>query len=114
MSVVETYIRAWQERDPDVRARLLEQCFAAEGRFVTRNRVFQGRAALAQLMARTHADPELVAIRVVGAIDAVGKTFRFRAVVDRTDGTSPETLEAGELDDAGLIATVLTFTGPLA
>jgi hypothetical protein len=114
MSAVETYIRAWQERDPDVRARLLEQCFAADGRFVTRGRVLQGRAALAQLMASVHADPGLVAIRVVSSIDAVGRTFRFRAVGDRTDGTSPETFEAGELDDAGLIATVLTFTGPLA
>jgi hypothetical protein len=65
-------------------------------------------------MASTHADPQLVAIRVVSAIDAVGRTFRFRAVVDREDGTSPETFEAGELDDAGRIATVLTFPGPLA
>jgi hypothetical protein len=47
VSAVETYVRAWQERDPDARARLLEQCFAADGRFVTRGRVFQGRAALA-------------------------------------------------------------------
>ncbi len=114
MSAVETYVRAWQERDPDARARLLEQCFAADGRFVTRGRVFQGRAALAELMASVHADPLLVAIRVVSAIDAVGRTFRFRAVGDRADGTSPETFEAGELDDAGRIATILTFPGPLA
>jgi hypothetical protein len=113
VSAVETYVRAWQERDPDVRARLLEECFAADGRFVTRGRVYQGRAALAQLMATTHADPLFVAIRVIGAIDAVGRTFRFRAVVDRADGTSPEAFEAGELDDDGRIATILTFPGPL-
>jgi hypothetical protein len=113
VSVAETYVRAWQERDPEVRARLLKQCFAADGRFVTRGRVFRGRAALAELMATTHADPQLVALRVVGAIDAVGRTFRFRAVAERADGTSPETFEAGELDDAGYIATVLTFSGPL-
>jgi hypothetical protein len=33
---VDTYIRAWRERDPVVRATLLEACFAADGRFVTR------------------------------------------------------------------------------
>lgn len=112
MTSVDTYIRAWQARDPAARAALLEECFAADGRFVMRTRELRGRAALAELMASVHADPKLVAIRVIGAIDLVGKTFRFRAVVDRTDGTSPETLETGELDASGRIALILTFTGP--
>ena len=35
-TAVRTYIRAWSERDPAVRAALIEECFAADGRFVTR------------------------------------------------------------------------------
>jgi hypothetical protein len=50
-------------------------------------------------------------LRVLG-IDAGTTTFRLRAVADMTDGTSPETLDVGEIDADGLIALVLTFTGP--
>jgi hypothetical protein len=114
MSAVDLYIRAWQERDPVAREALLEQCFAVDGRFVTRSREVRGRAALAELMTSVHADPSLVAIRVVSTVDLVGRTFRFRAVVDRADGSSPEAFEAGELDADGRIALILTFPGALA
>src|SRR5258706_12609935 len=112
-TAVQTYIRAWTERDPLAREQLLEQCFAADGRFVTRGRVIQGRAALAQEMARIHTDPRLLRIRVL-AVDARGTTFRLRAVADLRDGTvSPETLDTGEIDGDGRICQGLTFTGPL-
>ena len=110
---VDTYIQAWCERDPAVRARLLEACFAADGRFVTRGGEIVGRAALAALMTRVHADPQNARIRVIPPIDARGITFRFRSAVDRLDGTSPETFEAGQIDADGRISRVLTFTGPL-
>jgi hypothetical protein len=110
---VDTYVRAWRERDPVVRATLLEACFAADGRFVTRSRELVGRGALAELMARVHADPQNAGIRVISPVDAQGITFRFRAAVDRLDGTSPETFEAGQIDADGRISLVLTFTGPL-
>jgi hypothetical protein len=110
---VETYIRAWSERDPAVRAKMIEACFAADGRMVTRSREIRGRAALADLMMRILADPQLVRIRVTSAIDAQGTTFRFRGVVDRRDGTSAEAFDAGEIDAAGQISLLLTFAGPL-
>ena len=56
---------------------------------------------------------DVVAKNLVGT-ERRGRTFRFRAVADRADGTAPENFEAGELDDAGRIATVLTFPGTLA
>jgi hypothetical protein len=110
---VDTYIRAWNERDPAVRATMVEACFAADGRIVTRSREIRGRAALAYEMTRVLADPELLRIRVISAIDARGTTFRFRAVVERRDGTSPESFDAGEIDGAGQISVLLTFAGPL-
>jgi hypothetical protein len=111
-TAVDTYVRAWSERDPAARAALLQACFAVNGRFVTRGREVRGRAALAEEMARLHADPRLLGIRVIGAIDAGVTTFRLRAVADMTDGTTPENLEVGEIDADGRIALVLTFTGP--
>jgi hypothetical protein len=42
-TAVRTYIRAWSERDRAVRAALIEECFAADGRFVTRSRLLRGR-----------------------------------------------------------------------
>ncbi|MCE9572538.1 MAG: hypothetical protein K8W52_05230 [Deltaproteobacteria bacterium] len=109
-----TYIRASAERDPVARAALLEACFAADGRFVTRSRVILGRAAVDAMIGRALADPEMLGFRMLSAIDAVGTTFRYRSVVDRRDGTTMEFFDAGEIDADGRIATLLVFAGPLA
>ena len=110
---VETYIRAWGERDPAVRAKLIEACFAAEGRIVTRSREIRGRAALADEIGRLHADSQFLRIRVLSAIDARGTTFRVRGALERRDGTSAEAFDAGEIDSTGRISLILTFAGPL-
>lgn len=110
---VDTFIRAWSEPDPAVRAKMVDACFAPAGRMVTRSREIRGRAALLEEMARLRADPRLLRIRVISAIDAQGTTFRYRAVADLRDGTSPESFDAGEIDADGRISLVLTFAGPL-
>ncbi len=110
---VDKYIRAWSERDPAVRATLIDACFAIDGRIVMRSREIRGRDALAQEMTRFFANPELLGVRVTSAIDARGTTFRFRAVVERRDGTSLESFDAGEIDADGRISVLLTFAGPL-
>ena len=110
---VDTYIRAWLEPDAARRAELVEACFATDGRFVTRGGEHRGRSALLALMARVHADPQLLRIRLVSGIDARGTTFRFRAVADYRDGSSPETTDVGEIDASGRVALVLTFGDPL-
>jgi hypothetical protein len=110
---VDTYIKAWSERDPAVRATMIEACFAADGRIVMRGREIRGRAALADAMVNFLADPQLLRIRVSSAIDARGTTFRFRVVTERRDGTSAESFDAGEIDATGRISLLLTFAGPL-
>jgi hypothetical protein len=111
---VDTYIRAWGERDATVRGTMIEACFAADGRIVMRGRELRGRAALAEEMATFLANPRLLRVRVSSAIDARGTTFRFRAVVDCSDGTCLESFDAGEIDASGRIAVLLTFAGPLS
>ena len=110
---VDTYIRMWSERDPALRATLLDACFAAEGRMVTPNREIRGRAALADLMTNFLADPQLLRIRVTSIIDAKGTTFRFSSVVELRDGTTLENFDAGQIDADGRISLLLTFAGPL-
>src|SRR3954464_10938680 len=110
---VDTYIKAWSERDPTVRATMIEACFAADGRIVMPSREVRGRAELAAEMTKFFAHPQMLRIRVISAIDARGTTFRFRAVVDRSDGTSLESFDAGEIDATGRISVLLTFAGPL-
>jgi hypothetical protein len=110
---VDTYIRAASERDPVVREKLLEACFASEGRLVATSREIRGRAALAAEIARFHADPEVLRIRLISAIDARGTIFRYRSVVERRDGTSVEFFDAGEIDTTGRISLLLAFAGPL-
>jgi hypothetical protein len=110
---VETYVRASNERDPELRAKLLEACFAEDGRMVTRSREIRGRAALIEAMAGFLADPRLRRVRVTSAIDARGTTFRYRAVAELDDGTTAEAFDAGEIDENGRIRLILTFAGPL-
>lgn len=110
---VDTYIRANRERDPALRERLIEACFAPDGRMVSRSRVLQGRAALAAELTRFVTDPELLGFRLTSAVDAVGNTFRYRSEVQRRDGKSLEFFDAGQIDESGRICVLLVFAGPL-
>jgi hypothetical protein len=111
---VDKYIRAWSERDPEARFGLLEGCFAANGRIVQRSGETRGRAELAEMIEQFVADPQWLRVRITSAIDAVGTTFRFRAAIDRHDGTTLDLFDAGEIDETGRIALILTFVDPLA
>jgi len=113
-TAVQTYVRAVGERDPAVRAKLIEACFAEDGRFVTRSGVIRGHAGVDAMIARFHADPQVIAFRVASIVDAARTTFRFRSIVEHRDGTSTEFFDAGEVDANGRIATILVFAGPLA
>lgn len=109
-----TYAAAWAEPDPLVRARMLEACFAVDGRIVSRGEGIRGRVALAAAIDAFVADPRGLTTRVTSSIDVQGRLFRFRAVLENPDG-SPflEIHDAGEVDGDGRIALLLTFVGPL-
>lgn len=110
---VDGYIRAASERDPSRRAALLESCFAEDGRMVTASRELRGRAALAEMLTRAHGDPNFADVRLTSAVDARGRIFRYRSVIDFRDGTSAEFFDAGEIDASGRISLLLVFAGPL-
>ena len=111
---VDTYVRACHERDPELRAQLFDACLASDVRMVTRSREIRGRAAFIASLQPFLDDPRLLRIRVISVVDARGTTFRYRAVAEMRDGTSPETFDAGEIDANGRISLILTFPGALA
>jgi hypothetical protein len=113
-TAAETYIKVWSEHDPAMRAALLEACFAVDGRIVMPLREIRGRAALNEVIEQFLADPQRPRIRVTSVVDALGSTFRFRVVTERSDGTSHESFDAGQIDEQGRIALVLSFGGALA
>ena len=112
-TAVDTYLRVWTETDPTVRAKLIEQCFAADGRIVG-NQVIHGREGLAAEVESFLADPEWKEVWVKGPVDTRAKTFRFYATAERVDGTQLDVFDAGEIDDDGRITLILTFLGRLA
>jgi hypothetical protein len=111
---VNKYIQASMERDPAVRARLIEESFAEDCRIIARQSEIRGRAALVESIGRFLSDPEVLGFRVVSDIDAGSRTYRFRSVVLRRDGRELTFLDTGVLDESGRIVLQLTFAGPLA
>lgn len=112
-TVVDTYIRSVTERDATKRFAMLEQCFTDDARFVTRGSVLIGRDAIAAMIAKFVDDPTSGTIRVK-AIDARGRSFRFAVINERSDGSTLEVFDAGELADDARIKLILTFNGPLS
>jgi hypothetical protein len=110
----QAYVKAWQESDAASRARLIDACFADDGRIVSRGAVIRGRAGLASAMNDFFADPRGLSARLVSAIDAQGPIFRFRSVVEDRDGRVVfDGFDAAEVDTEGRITVLLTF-GPSA
>jgi hypothetical protein len=108
----DTYVRAFSEPDPAERARMIEACWAVDGRLVSKSREIRGRAELADFMAQF--SPRFVRIRFLSVLDTGKTIFRVRGVADLKDGTSAESFDAGEIDADGRIKLILTFAGPLA
>jgi hypothetical protein len=109
----QTYVAAWQEPDAAARARMLDACFAAEGRIVGPGSVIRGRAALAAAIDDFFADPRGLTAHLASAIDAQGPLFRFRAIVqDRDRRVVLDGFDAAEVDADGRITVLLTFGGP--
>lgn len=109
-----TYAAVWAEPDPDTRARMIEDCFAADGRIATSGAGIRGRAELAAAITELRADPRGLAVRLVGAIDVQGRKFRIHSVVEQRDGGTTAFFDAGEVDVDGRISILITFREPPA
>lgn len=66
------------------------------------------------MMARIANDPRWRCIRLTSAIDVRDRAFRMSGVVERHDGTTAESFDAGVVNAAGQIELLMTFVGPLS
>ena len=108
---IEAYVAAWNERDPEARARLLEEACADGFRLVTPGRCIHGRDGLGALIADFQARRPGERARLASVVEVHAHSFRYVGVVERPDGTMPENLDTGEHNDEGRLVLVLTFTG---
>jgi hypothetical protein len=107
-----TYVAAWREPDAAARARLIDACFAVDGRIVAPGTVIHGRAGLAKAIGDLFADPRGLSARLTSAINVQGPLFRFRSVVEDRDGRVVfDGFDAAEVDADGRITVLLAFGG---
>lgn len=110
-TALEAYVEAAREKDPDTRTRLLAACWADEGRLVVHGgRTLRGRDEVRAMFDRFAGDVGIARVRVLER-DVRGSTFTLRYVTERTDGSTAEALDVGEVDEAGRIS--LLFVVPL-
>jgi hypothetical protein len=104
------YIAAWLDPDPRARARMIEACFAEDGRIILRGAELRGRAALARAIEAFVADPRRLTGRITDDVEAQDPLFRFRAVFELPDGTRQSSVQdIGEIDASGRITTIYSF-----
>jgi hypothetical protein len=105
-----TYVKAWQEPDAVARARLVEACFAADGRIVSPGGLIRGPAALTSSIGDFLARG--LSAHLASAIDVQGALFRFRAVArDREGRIVFDGFDTAEVGADGRIAVLLAFGG---
>ena len=106
-----TYAAAWNEPDPDERVRMIEACFAPDGRIATSAAGIAGQAALVHAMSEFRASGCMA--RIADALDVQGRKFRFHSIVEQPDGRTDEFFDAGEVDASNRIAVLITFRGAM-
>ncbi len=113
-AVVETYVRAWHERDEATRRRLLEESWADDGVYTDPGSTIEGREALVQAIAEFHEERPDVHIEVRSRIDSFGNHFRFIwTTVDAAGADLREGIDFGQLDADGRIVLIVGFVGLL-
>lgn len=113
-SSIEAYVAAWNERDPEARARLIARACANDFRIVTSGRCFRGRDGLDAMIAEFQKRRPGDRARLTSAVEIHASTFRYVGVVESDgvdDGALPENLDTGEHDAEGRLVLVLTFAG---
>ena len=111
-SVVDTYVRAWHERDVTIRRRLLQESWAASGVYVDAGSTIDGLDALVDAIDEFHERRPGVRIEVRSVIDGFGPHFRFVwATIDDQGAVLREGVDVGQLDADGRIASIIAFSG---
>jgi hypothetical protein len=113
IATVNAYMDAWNEADEPARLGLLARCWSERGRYVDPNVDLEGRAALAQHIAKVQASRPGARLEFMSAIDVHHNVVRFLWRLVRADGTFGDvSIDFGEVDEDGLLVQIVGFFGP--
>jgi hypothetical protein len=113
IATVNNYMEAWNEADEAKRLALLARCWSDRGRYVDPNVDLEGRAALAQHIAKVQASRPGARLEFVSGIDVHHDVARFLWRLVRADGTRGDiSIDFGEVDEDGLLVRIVGFFGP--
>ena len=113
-STVDTYLSMWNEEDAGRRARLIEQAWTADGRYVDPLLEAQGHHALTAMVEGVQAQFPGHRFARTSAVDAHHDQVRFGWQLAAPDGTvTVAGIDVGQVGDDGRLRRVTGFFGPL-
>ena len=111
-NAIATYVAAWNEHDPERRARLIAEACAEDLRIVAPGLLVRGRAELEALIADFHRRRAGDRGRLSSEVEVHGGVFRFAAKIEGSTVVPPiEMLDVGECAEDGRIRLVFSFVG---
>jgi hypothetical protein len=111
-TIVDTYLAMWNETDPKRRARLIEQAWAGDGRYVDPMLEAEGHDALGEMVAGVQAKFPGHRFRRRSGVDAHHGQLRFAWDLMSPDGAVVVAgIDVGELAADGRLVRITGFFG---
>src|SRR5438105_15964319 len=111
-TVVDAYFGMWNETDPDARAKLIEQAWSTDARYIDPMLEAVGYAALSEMVDGVHAQFPGHRFRRLSGVDAHHDRVRFAWDLVAPDGTvTVAGIDVGELADDGRLRAITGFFG---
>lgn len=114
IATIDTYLDAWNETDPDVRADLVRKAWAEDGAYVDPLLEATGHAAIADMAAGVHQQFPGFRFRRTTGVDAHHSLVRFGWELAGEDGSvAVAGLDVAIVGDDGRLTRVAGFFGDL-
>ena len=108
--IVDVYLAAWSEPDPEKRRPLIKKCWAKGGTYTDPMSDVSGRQGLEETIAGFHKQMPGGAIVLAGGIDEHHGRIRFAWALKAADGSMPvKGIDIGQLEEDGRLAGILGF-----
>lgn len=113
-TTVDTYFAMWNETDPARRAELIEQAWAADGRYQDPMLEAEGHAALSEMVAGVHAQFPGQRFAPLSGVDAHHDKLRFAWQLGVPGGAvTVAGIDIAEVADDGRLRSITGFFGEL-
>jgi SnoaL-like domain len=113
-TLVDTYLAAWNERDPQRRAELIERAWAPDGRLIDPPLAGDGHEGISDVAAALHEHYADHRFERTSGVDAHHEHLRFAWQLVGPDGTAAVAgIDVADLAPDGRLARVVGFFGEL-